>query len=302
MGWESWKSFDSPIRFRTTNHSTLTHSLSVTSDAFDSDPSVHSIRRRFLDEYIRRRRSAAEKANVCTNVACVDGLRFSIDEITVDVSLSQVDLCGLMKFSDMETFLFISWKRRDYNANVAIYESPSLPMDELFTSGSVHSFKLSHFDPSDSYSDRLLYFAIRNTQNGQTIGECSVSWPSLVRNGRCCLKIKPRDLTGSLFFGATRKSSQSIGVVHIDVSTRNSAMSSSSQGARSSSSNVSLERLSQSPKEDDDVKEKSNVMFASGKTQAYLISLLAPSVQIRLRQPYAQKSQSSQYGERNACQ
>ncbi|KHN80960.1 hypothetical protein Tcan_06077 [Toxocara canis] len=134
---------------------------------------------------------------------------------------------------------------------------------------------------------------LRSVANGDTIGEAEIFYSQLVTDGRVNLKLHSRDLNGNTLFGVSKRSLHHVGVLHVNAFVDNCAMSSSSRGS-SSSSTVSTSSTQDSRvrslKDDEEPKERSNVMMASGRTQAYLISLLAPTVDIRLRSPFPNRS------------
>uniref|UniRef100_A0A915PUA0 START domain-containing protein n=1 Tax=Setaria digitata TaxID=48799 RepID=A0A915PUA0_9BILA len=274
-GSDSRRNSDSIVRFR--NSSDLLSWNPVDSMECDLNAVVH----RVISERVSVDRVFAER------------------QVRMEVSISQLEKRGKMKYTDLETYLAIHRKSLLKNDYIIIYRSPKT-ME--ITSTSLHKFPeiiISYDKLLGGLEDRVIYFTLRNAANGDVIGEADVSYSHLVADGKVNLKLQPRDINSNTLFGVSRRSLHPVGVLHVNVSVENNSTSCPSRSSSESRYRSSVE-LSSSLSSTDDRwqhslrncdEEESNfsrpcgkVMLASGRTQAYLVSLLAPTIEVRLRQ------------------
>ncbi|VDO28426.1 unnamed protein product [Onchocerca flexuosa] len=223
---------------------------------------------------------------------------FSEKQIRMEVSISQLEKRGKMKYTDLEVYLAIHRKnlKEDY---IIVYRSPKTVQ---ITSTSLHKFP-EIVIPCEklfgSVESRVIYFTLRNAANGDIIGEAGVFYSNLVADGKVNLKLRSRDINSNTLFGVSKRSFHSVGVLHINFYMDNNVMNFSSRNNTecrhrsaielSSSLSFTKDRCQHLIKNTDDEKSgfsrsTNNVMLASGRTQAYLVSLLAPTIEVRLRQ------------------
>lgn len=295
---DSRRNSDTIVRFRNLGE-TLSWSA-VDSLECDLNAVVHR-GRLSEDEDGRVREGSSGKFTVISERVCGDRI-WSEKQIRMEVSISQLEKRGKMKHTDLETYLAIHRKSLTKDDYIIVYRSPKT-ME--ITSTSLHKFPeivISRDKLLGGCEDRVIYFTLRNAANGDVIGEADISYSHLVADGKTNLKLRSRDVNGNTLFGVSKRSLHPVGVLHVNSYVDNSVMSCSSRGSSASSQSCIEERCRHSAKnsDDDDLLSSSgqmgfcppatNVMMASGRTQAYLISLLAPTVEVRLRQPLIQSS------------
>uniref|UniRef100_A0A1I7Z5P8 Protein kinase domain-containing protein n=1 Tax=Steinernema glaseri TaxID=37863 RepID=A0A1I7Z5P8_9BILA len=168
--------------------------------------------------------------------------------------------------------------------------------------------------------DRQLRFTLINAATGDVIGETETSYSHLV-HGSQTFKLSQRDSNGNTLFGVGRRAHNScVGQLHVNVFVDQTAMNGAGAPSRStaalslnsigedacstSSGSSSCSTLndssmcgsnrnsrsstkSSSEEEYRSVLEK-DVLYVDGNTQAYLISLVAPTKRVVLQPSYAQ--------------
>uniref|UniRef100_A0A1I7VQ29 Uncharacterized protein n=1 Tax=Loa loa TaxID=7209 RepID=A0A1I7VQ29_LOALO len=119
--------------------------------------------------------------------------------------------------------------------------------------------------------------------------------------------LRSPDINTNTLFGVSKDSFHPVGVLHVNFCMNNNLMNCPSRGSTECRhrSSIELSSLVSSIEEGcqhlvkNTNKEKlgfpqsfGNVMLASGRTQAYLVSLLAPTIEVRLRQPLIRSAES----------
>uniref|UniRef100_A0A0M3I3J6 LAM_G_DOMAIN domain-containing protein n=1 Tax=Ascaris lumbricoides TaxID=6252 RepID=A0A0M3I3J6_ASCLU len=182
------------------------------------------------------------------------------------VSISQLEKRGKMKHTDIETFLTIHRKSLAKEDYVIVYRSPKI-ME--VTSTSLHKFPeiiITREKLLGGANDRQIRFTLHSAANGDAIGEAEIFYSQLITDGKINLKLHSRDLNGNTLFGVSKRTLHHVGVLHVNAFLDSCTMSSSSRGSSSStvSTTSTQESRVRSLKDDEEPKEKSNVMMASG--------------------------------------
>ncbi|VDK80972.1 unnamed protein product [Litomosoides sigmodontis] len=232
---------------------------------------------------------------------------FTEKQIRMEISISQLEKRGKMKYTDLETFLTIHRKNLKED-NIIVYRSPKTAE---INSTSLHKFP-EIVIPCERLlcgtEDRLIYFTLRNAANGDMIGEADIFYSHLVADGKVNLKLRSRDFNTNILFGISKHSFHPVGVLHVNFHVNNNMMTSPTRSSTECRHRSSVELSSSLSSTEDryqclvrNIDEEElgfsrssigNVMLASGRTQAYLVSLLAPTIEVRLRQPITRSFES----------
>uniref|UniRef100_A0A915BUU3 Uncharacterized protein n=1 Tax=Parascaris univalens TaxID=6257 RepID=A0A915BUU3_PARUN len=283
------RSVEGAVRFRNLNDTLMWTSV----DAVDCDVNAVVYRGRYSeDDDERRRANSVGKFTVTSEHVYNADISLSDAEVRMIVSISQLEKRGKMKHTDIGTFITIHRKSLAKEDYVIVYRSPKI-ME--VTSTSLHKFPeiiIAREKLLGGANDRQIRFTLHSAANGDAIGEAEILYSQLITDGKVNLRLHSRDLNGNTLFGVSKRTLHHVGVLHVNAFLDSCTMSSSSRGSSSStvSTTSTQESRVRSLKDDEEPKEKSNVMMASGRTQAYLISLLAPTVDIRLRPPFPNRS------------
>ncbi|VDM15879.1 unnamed protein product, partial [Wuchereria bancrofti] len=142
----------------------------------------------------------------------------------MEISISQLEKRGKMKYTDLEIYLSIHRKslKDDY---IIIYRSPKTVQ---LTSTSLHKFPeivIPYERLLGGIEDRVIYFTLRNAANGDIIGETDLLYSHLVADGKVNLKLRSHDISTNILFGVSKRSFHPVGVLHVNFYMDNSAMS-----------------------------------------------------------------------------
>uniref|UniRef100_A0A0R3S4L2 Uncharacterized protein n=1 Tax=Elaeophora elaphi TaxID=1147741 RepID=A0A0R3S4L2_9BILA len=249
IGSDSRRNSDTMVRFRSSSEVLFWNSV----DSLECELNAVIHRGRFSEVEDGRIREGS--SGRFTERVLIDRAFFSDKQIRMEISISQLEKRGKMKYTDLETYLAIH---------------------------------------------RIIYFTLLNAANGDVIGEADVFYSNLIADGKVNLKLRSYDTNTNILFGVSKRSFHPVGVLHVNFYTDNSVMSCSLRSSTECRHRSSVELSSSYSSTDDrcqhlikniDDEELGfsrpfgNVMLASGRTQAYLLSLLAPTVEVRLRQP-----------------
>ncbi|VIO89566.1 Uncharacterized protein BM_BM11029 [Brugia malayi] len=293
---DSRRNSDTIVRFRSSNEILFWDFV----DLLECELNAVIHRGRLSEEEDERiREGSAGKFTVISERVPI-GRFFSEKQIRMEISISQLEKRGKMKYTDLETYLAIYRKslKDDY---IIIYRSPKTVE---ITSTSLHKFPeivIPYDRLLGGIEDRVIYFTLRNVANGDIIGEADLFYSRLVADGKVNLKLRSHDISTNILFGVSKRSFHPVGVLHVNFYMDNSAMSCPSRSSAeyrhrssielSSSLSSTEDRCQHFVKNSDEEEMRfspsfGNVMLASGRTQAYLLSLLAPTIEVRLRQPF----------------
>uniref|UniRef100_A0A0N5AJ81 C2 domain-containing protein n=1 Tax=Syphacia muris TaxID=451379 RepID=A0A0N5AJ81_9BILA len=205
--------------------------------------------------------------------------RLSDPELRMEISVSQLDKRVKLKSGFFEPEIEIFRKGLTTDSCTRIYRTSSISEAPL----NVTKFRevvISQDLILAGAKDRIVKFCLRNINSDEVIGEAEILFSKMLNDGKFALKLYSREFNSNSLFGVARRSLHCIGTLTVKAYFDNSTFYTSSRGSYNSTD---------SNKEDDELREQ-NVMLASGRTQAYLISLLAPTTEVRLRQHIANKS------------
>ncbi|VDD86097.1 unnamed protein product [Enterobius vermicularis] len=103
---------------------------------------------------------------------------------------------------------------------------------------------------------RFIRFRLINLNDERLVGEAEVLFSQMVNDAKLTLKLYSRDFNGNPLFGASKRLLHSVGTLHINAFLDNSMSCSPSRGFSNNADFV--------VRDDDEIKESSNVMLASG--------------------------------------
>uniref|UniRef100_A0A8R1TQB6 Uncharacterized protein n=2 Tax=Onchocerca TaxID=6281 RepID=A0A8R1TQB6_ONCVO len=291
---DSRRNSDIIVRFRSSSEVLSWDSV----DSLECELNAVVHRGRLSDEEDGKIREGSSGKFIVISERLLISRAFSEKQIRMEVSISQLEKRGKIKYTDLKVYLAIHRKnlKEDY---IIVYRSPKTVE---ITSTSLHKFP-EIVIPCEklfgSVEGRVIYFTLRNAANGDIIGEADVFYSNLVADGKVNLKLRSRDVNSSALFGVSKCSFHPVGVLHINFYVDSNVMSCPSRSGAECRHRSSIE-LSSSLSFTEDrcqhfiknvvgqklgfIRPTSNVMLASGRTQAYLVSLLAPTIEVRLRQ------------------
>ncbi|KAL3990862.1 hypothetical protein ACH3XW_33535 [Acanthocheilonema viteae] len=295
IGSDSGRNSDTIVRFRSSNEFLLWNF--VDSLECELNAMIHRGRLSEMEDEMFREGSSGRFTVISERIS-IDRA-FSEKQIRMEISVSQLEKRGKMKYTDLEIYLTIHRKSLKED-NIIVYRSPKTIE---ITPTSLHKFPeivISCERLLNGIEDRIIYFTLRNAANGDVIGETDAFYSHLITDGKVNLKLRSYGLNTNTLFGISKRSFYPIGVLHVNFYMDNNAINCPSRNSTECRHRSSVELSSSLSSTEDrcqhlmrniDEEElgfsrsSGNVMLASGRTQAYLVSLLAPTIEIRLRQP-----------------
>ncbi|KAM3727252.1 putative endoglucanase [Dirofilaria immitis] len=289
-GSDSRRNSDTFIRFRSSGEVLFWDSI----DSFECELNAVIHRGRLSEEEDGRIRDGSPGRFTVISERLLINHIFSKKQIHMEIAISQLEKRGKMKYTDLEVYLAI-YRKNLKNDSIIVYRSPK---KLEITSTSLHKFPeivISYEKLLCGIEDRIIYFILRNAANGNIIGETDVFYSNLVSDGKVNLKLRSHDININSLFGVSKFSLRSIGVLHINFYMDNNVMNCFSRNGtvdrrrrssmEHSSSLISAGDRCQHLVQDEFKFSRStnNVILASGRTQAYLVSLLAPTIEVQLR-------------------
>uniref|UniRef100_A0A1I7VQ48 UTRA domain-containing protein n=1 Tax=Loa loa TaxID=7209 RepID=A0A1I7VQ48_LOALO len=185
VGSDYRRNSDTIVRFRNSHEVLFWDSV----DSLECELNALVHRGRLSEEEDGRiREGSSGRFTVISERVYIDRI-FSEKQIRMDVSISQLEKRGKMKYTDLETYLAIYRKSLKDNY-IIVYRSPKTLE---ITSTSLQKFP-EIVIPCEKLlggtEDKVIYFTLRNAANGDVIGEADVFYSHLIADGKVNLKVK----------------------------------------------------------------------------------------------------------------